>query len=156
MSRTFAAIMVAVSLTPCGTAKDMSGGHVVLPNSKLVGCRASTCSQVWQDIRRDAAPLYPQNISIDIKDGAVLGIMAHYDKSVSVDDIKTAIDDHFGKSTYVIDNETAPVKVWRVESEKIAIQLATEDDGMKQVIYLSASAWGKRHEAPTAPPDNSH
>jgi hypothetical protein len=61
--------------------------------------------------------------------------------------IKASVDDHYGKSTYVIDNETSPVKVWRAEPEKIAIQLAVKDDGMKQVIYLSANAWRK----PTAP-----
>jgi hypothetical protein len=37
--------------------------------------------------------------------------------------------------------------LWRVELEKIAIQLAVEDNGMKQVIYLSANAWRK----PTVP-----
>jgi hypothetical protein len=36
--------------------------------------------------------------------------------------------------------------VWRVESEKIAIQLSEEDNGMKEVIYLSAAAWGKKHD----------
>ena len=156
MNRTAMAIMVAVSLTPCGTAKQVSGRHVVLPNSKLIGCKASACSQVWQDIPTDSAAIYPHNMSIDIENGAVLGIEAHYDKSVSMSDIKASIDDHYGKSTYVIDNETSPVKVWRVEPEKIAIQLAVEDNGMKAVIYLSASAWGKRHEVPAPALDDSH
>jgi hypothetical protein len=121
----------------------LPGSHVVLPNSKLIGCKASDCSLLWQDIPTDAAAIYPHNISIDIENGAVLGVEAHYDKSVSMGDIKASIDGHYGKSTYVIDNETSPVKVWRVEPEKIAIQLAVENDGMKQVIYLSANAWRK-------------
>jgi len=147
MKRLIAAIFTVVLTLSGAAAKHAAGTHVVLPNSKLIGCKASDCSQIWQDIPTDAAAIYPHNISIDIENGAVLGVVAHYDKSVSVGDIKTSIDDHYGKSTYVIDNETSPVKVWRVEPEKIAIQLAAEDNGMKQVIYLSANAWRK----PTAP-----
>jgi hypothetical protein len=142
MRRLILVIFVS-GLTFCGSIKPESARHVVLPNSKLIGCEASACSQIWQDTPAGVAATYPRNMNIDIENGAVLGIVAHYDKSVSANDIKASIDGHYGKSTYVIDNETSPVKVWRVESEKIAIQLATEDNGMKQVIYLSANAWRK-------------
>jgi hypothetical protein len=139
-------LIFAVILTLGGAAaKRATDPHVVLPNSTLIGCKASACSQLWQDIPADAAAIYPHNISIDIENGAVLGIKTLYDKSVSVGDIKASIDDHYGKSTYVIDNETAPVKVWRIETERIAIQLAVDHDGVKQVIYLSANAWDKKH-----------
>jgi hypothetical protein len=141
----FIALIFTIGLTLGGTVNHAGGQHVVLPNSKLIGCKASDCSQMWQDIPTDAVAIYPHNINIDVENGAVLGIVAHYDKAVSVGDIKASIDGHYGKSTYVIDNETSPVKVWRVELEKIAIQLSAEDNGMKQVIYLSASAWDKKH-----------
>jgi hypothetical protein len=108
----FTAAIFTIGLAICSAVKPENGRHVVLPNSKLVGCKASDCSHLWQDIPTDAVALYPHNISIDIENGAVLGIDAHYDKSVSVGDIKAAIDGHYGKSTYVIDNETSPVKVW--------------------------------------------
>ena len=143
----FLAVVFTIGLASGSAVNHAGGRHVVLPNSKLIGCKASACSQMWQDVSPDSAAIYPHNISIDIENGAVLGIVAHYEKSVSVGDIKASIDGHYGKSTYVIDNETSPVKVWRVEPEKIAIQLAVEDDGKKQVIYLSANAWRK----PTAP-----
>jgi hypothetical protein len=138
---------IILSLGGAG-AKNAAGPNVVLPNSKLIGCKASDCSQLWQDMPTDAGAIYPHNISIDIENGAVLGIVAHYDKSVSMSDVKATIDDHYGKSTYVVDNETSPVKVWRVESEKIAIQLAAEDDGMKQVIYLTSDAWRNERKPP--------
>ena len=142
------AVIFTIGLTFSGTAKPESGRRVVLPNSKLIGCKALACSQIWQDTPTDAESLYPHNMSIDIENGAVLGIVAHYDNSVSVGDIKASIDDHYGKSTYVIENETSPAKVWRVEPEKIAIQLSEEDNGMKEVIYLSANAWRKWHKPP--------
>jgi hypothetical protein len=137
--KTFIALIFTISLTLGGAvSRHATGPHVVLPNSKLIGCKALDCSQIWQDLPAEVPAVYPHNVNIDVENGAVLGIVAHYDKSVSAGDIKALIDDHYGKSTYVIDNETSPVKVWRVEAEKIVIQLATEDNGMKQVIYLSA------------------
>jgi len=75
---------------------------------------------------------------------SILGIEAHYDKPVPYDDIKAAIDDRYGKWLFV-DNPSSPIKVWRVEPKQIAIQLAADDSGMKQIIYLSASAWRKKH-----------
>lgn len=146
----FIAVIFTIGLTLGGAAKPKSDRHVVLPNSKLIGCKALACSQIWQDTQTDVEPIYPHNINIDIENGAVLGIAAHYDKAVSMGDVKASIDDHYGKSTYVIDNEKSPVKVWRVEPEKIAIQLSEEDNGMKEVIYLSANAWRKWHK-PLAP-----
>jgi hypothetical protein len=144
MKRSSIVLIFTIGVTLGGaTVKNATERHVVLPNSKLMGCKASDCSQVWQDIPAEAAAIYPHNLNIDIENGAVLGIVAHYDKSVSMNEIKASIDSHFGKSTYVIDNETAPVKVWRVEHERIAIQLAAEDNGMRQLIYLSQNAWRK-------------
>jgi hypothetical protein len=146
--KTFIAVIFTIGLALGGAVpKHATAAHVVLPNSKLIGCKALDCSQIWQDFPAEVPAAYPHNVSIDVENGALLGIVAHYDKSISVEDIKASIDDHYGKSTYVIDNETSPVKVWRVEAEKIVIQLATEDNGMKQVIYVSAGAWRK----PAAP-----
>jgi hypothetical protein len=142
MKRLIAAIFT-IGLTFGGTVKPKSGRHVVLPNSKLIGCKASDCSQVWQGTPVETAAIYPHNVNIDVDNGAVLGIVAQYDKAVSMSDIKASIDGHYGKSTYVIDNETSPVKVWRVEPEKIATQPSEEDNGMKELIYLSANAWRK-------------
>ena len=81
MNRTILVILT-LELTCFGTFHQKSGGHVVLPNSKLIGCKGSGCSQLWQ-ATRDAAAIYPHNLSIDIEDGAILGIAVHYDKSAS-------------------------------------------------------------------------
>jgi hypothetical protein len=68
--------------------------------------------------------------------------VAIYDKTVSVDEIRASLDRRYGR--WALDgNRTSAVKLWRVESEKFAIQLATvgdkmeEMEGMKQIIYLS-------------------
>jgi hypothetical protein len=72
---------------------------------------------------------------IDIDKRSVQGVIATYDKSVSIDDIKMSIDERYGKWA-LVSNGTEPVKLWRVEPEKFAIQLAVHEDGVKQVIYL--------------------
>lgn len=60
-----------------------------------------------------------------------------------MNDVKAAIDERYGKWANA-SNSTAPVKLWRVEPEKLAIQLAVNDDGMVQLIYLIFDA---RHPA---------
>ncbi len=74
------------------------------------------------------------------------GVTALYDKSVSVDDVKTAIDERYEKWAHA-DSANSPVKLWRVEPEKFAIQLSVagkEDEkknigeaGTKQAIYIA-------------------
>jgi hypothetical protein len=82
--------------------------------------------------------LYPTQVTIDIDNSSkrgVIGIMATYDESVSMDDIQLSIDRHYSKWAFP-KNSTSVVKLWRVESEKFAIQLS-EDGGVKRVIYMA-------------------
>lgn len=75
-----------------------------------------------------------------------LGITALYDKSISLGDIRAAIDEHYGKWA-VPDLANSPLRIWRVEPEKFTIQLsiATKKDekrniaeaGTKQAIYIA-------------------
>jgi len=132
-----------MGLTLCRTARDETR-HIVLPNSKLIGCKGPDCAQLWQETPTEGASIYPHNVNIDIEDDAILGIVAHYEKSVSIDELRAKINDRYGKWIY-IDRKDSPVKVWRVDPEKISIQLSTEDNGIKEVIYLSARAWDKKH-----------
>ena len=84
----FISLIFTIGLTFCSSVKPKSSAHVVLPNSKLIGCKALDCSQIWQDIPAEVAAIYPHNINIDVDNGAVLGVVAHYNKSVSINDIK--------------------------------------------------------------------
>ena len=139
MNKIVVAMMAAISLTSCGTVKHESGGHVVLPNYTLLACRSASCPEVWQDKLAATNALYPKQVIIDIDNTSgrgVVGVMATYDKSVSINDIKLSIDQRYGKWAFST-NGNSPVKLWRVEPEKFAIALAPEDDGTKHVIYLA-------------------
>jgi len=157
-----AAIMMA-SLTLSGPARAQNT-RIVLPNPKLIGCEPARCSQLWQEGGAVPHAVYPKQVLIDVfaSDSRPRGILALYDKSVSMDDIKAAIDELYGKWA-LSGNGTLPVKLWRVEPEKFAIQLAVVDEadtrtalsralaglgpkhppkqGMKQVIFLAIQPW---------------
>jgi hypothetical protein len=82
---------------------------------------------------------------IDYDEGSAVGFTALYDKSVSIDQIKSAINKRYGKWALTIIN-TPQHNVWRVEHEKFAISLATKDDGMKQLIYLAFQPLARARE----------
>ena len=73
-------------------------------------------------------------------------LTAFYDKSVSLYDIEVAIDEHYSSSK-LRDFDKSSLRLWRVESEKFAIQLSEADrrdkkmfgqePGTKNVIYIA-------------------
>jgi hypothetical protein len=99
---------------------------------------------LWPDEAADSHAIYPQNISIDIDDQGVLGVVTHYDKSTPLEDIRTSINKRYGDWVFPKDH-TGPAVLWRVEPEKVAVQLVEERHGTKEVIYLSAGAWLPKH-----------
>ncbi len=144
MKRILVALVVAVvtvGLTSCGRIGHENGSRIVLPNSKLLGCRSSSCFQLWQDSPTQANAIYPRQVIIDIfgNDSCPRGILALYEKSVSTDDIKAALDRRYGKWAWA-DTATSPVKLWRVEPEKFAIQLAITDDRTQEMTRDEAHA----------------
>jgi hypothetical protein len=63
--------------------------------------------------------------------GEVVGLTAVYDKSVSVEELRSAIDKLYPKAAI----QDLP-GLWRVEAEQLAIQLSARKDGAKQLVYL--------------------
>jgi len=71
---------------------------------------------------------------------------AVYDKEISADDLKKAIDERYEKWA-VPGFEKSQLKLWRVEPEKFSIQLSVSDKndekkrfreaGTKQLIYIT-------------------
>ncbi len=63
--------------------------------------------------------------------GSVNGLTAVYDKSVSIEEVRAAINDRYGKS--LVTNLDG---VWRVETEQLAIMMTKQSDGTTRLIYL--------------------
>ena len=148
-----ALVMLMAGLVSAEPNRESAGRHIALPNPNLMRC-ASGRPQLWQDEVSETTALYPVQLVLDHLDdhGCPQGTTALYDKTVPLETIQAALDHHYGQWARA-DNADVPVKLWRVESEKFAIQLAVvgengreegrskqsaiDEAGMKQVIYLS-------------------
>jgi len=140
-------LAAAVFALPCLGGQNEGGRkHVVLPNPGLLRCATIGCSQLWLDESSDALSVFPVNISVDVSgtETCPRGIVALYDRSVSMDDIQAALDQRYGR--WAQDgNTTLPVKLWRVEPARFSIQLATVEGGQEGVTPGRALA-GQRNE----------
>jgi len=146
MKRVLAAVILTLGLAYGQTATEEKGSHIVLPNPKVLRCKSSDCSQVWLEKSTETNAVYPKQVIIDMNQGCLYGMTALFDKSVPLGDIKAAIDERYGKWA-VPEFVNSPLGIWRVESEKFAIQLsvATKKDekrnianaGTRQAIYLA-------------------
>ena len=129
-----AAILVAISLTSSVKAGPEQNKHIVLPNPKLIGCKSFNCPQMLTDSPAEA-PTYPWQVSLDFADGQVVGLTALYDQPTTMDEVKFAIDERYGKWAFAAAS-SEQIRLWRVEPEKFVISLCTNDDGMVQLVYL--------------------
>jgi hypothetical protein len=146
MKKLIVAIVLMLGLAYSQTAKEEKSSHLVLPNPKLLRCTSSDCFQLWSEKSVEANAVFPNELIIDMNQSCLYGMTALYDKSVSVDDIKAAIDQHYEKWART-DFANSPVKLWRVEPEKFAIQLSVAgkedekkniaDAGTKRAIYIA-------------------
>jgi hypothetical protein len=103
MKRILAGLMAVtptMAFAPRATFNPKNSGHIVLPNEQLMSCKSSSCSQLYSD----AGPndIYPRQVIVDFlgsngSESCLRSIAAVYEKSVSIDDLKAAIDQRYGK-----------------------------------------------------------
>lgn len=128
--------------------------QIVLPNPRLIHCRSVGCSQLWKHDPGDGRTVYPSQVLTDLVDGEVVALTAVYDKSISTQELRAAIDTLYAKSKVV---QGSKLFVWCVEPERMAVQLADMGDGTNQVAYLkfgtTSSLVPAAHIFPTAETD---
>lgn len=112
--------------------------HIILPNPTLIGCTTPACSQLVSEDSADANAVHPWQVMVDFNQGKVIGLVAYYDKPVTFDDLRSAIDEHYAKWTASFSNDKHGV--WRVEPEHFVISVTTVASGMVQVVYLMFDA----------------
>jgi hypothetical protein len=69
-------------------------------------------------------------VMTDLVNGEIVGLTAVYDKSVSENELRAAIDALYKKWSL------RDMPIWRVETEHVAISIADGNAGAKEVIYL--------------------
>jgi hypothetical protein len=144
MESVIAALVLLLGLGNFQAANEEKS-HVVVPSPKLLRCKSSDCFQLWLD-KPEAHAVFPNQLLIDTNQDCVYGLTAYYDKSVSVHEIELAIDEHYSGSKNTAFEKTS-IRLWRVESEKFAIQVSESNKkdekrgvaeaGTKHVIYIA-------------------
>ena len=127
--RTIAAVACLLA-SLCARAQ---GGtrKIVLPSPELIHCRAAECSQLWKQDSSDGGIVYPAQVLTDFVNGEIVGLTAVYDKSVSIEELRAAVNVRYSKWTVSgLDFH------WRVDPEQLVISIADGCDGAKLVIYL--------------------
>jgi hypothetical protein len=127
MKRLIAVVVLILGLAHCQSAKEENGSsRFVLPNPKLLRCKSSDCFQLWSEKSVEANAVFPKQVIIDMNQSCIYGMTVSWDKSISIDDVKAAIDERYGKwALGQFANST--MKLGRVEPEKFAIQLSVAD-----------------------------
>lgn len=130
MKKLLAALLLVVC-SPINQSAKEDKKNIVLPNPKLLGCKLADCSQLWLGENADAGAVFPKQVRIDSNQQCVYGMTAFYGPDVAIDDLNSAIDRRYGKWA-VSGFEKPKHRLWRVEPEKFAIQLAATDKGDKK------------------------
>lgn len=146
MKRIVTVMVLMLGLACSRTAVGENSKRIVLPNPRLLRCNSSDCYQMWLEKTFEANGVFPKQFSVDMNGNCLYGMTALYDKSVPIEDITAAIDEQYGKWA-IPEFEKLPLKLWRVEPEKFAIQLSTADKqdekrnradaGTKRAIYIA-------------------
>jgi len=146
MKTVLAAVTLMLGLAYGQTTIEKTGSPIVLPNPKLLRCKSSDCNHVWIEQSVETNAVFPKQVTIDMNKSCLYGMTSLYDGSIPVDDIRTAIDERYGKWA-VPESVNSPLKIRRVEPEKFAIQLSIAskkdekrkiaDAGTTQAIYIA-------------------
>jgi hypothetical protein len=104
-------IALAVYLVAALSACAQVNRKVVLPNPQLVHCHSAECSQLWKQDSTDGGIVYPAQVLTDFVNGEVVGLTAVYDKSVSKEELRAAINALYAKAPQAVPD------MWRVEPE---------------------------------------
>ena len=130
------ALLPPGSLVKVGTrAEPVPGTRIVLPDSKLIGCKADSCPPVLQENSTQPTSVYPWQVALDYNRGSVIGLTAVYDQPTTVDDVAAAVNERYGK--WARTDFKGPLRLWRVEPERFVISLTVNGNGMVQLIYLT-------------------
>ena len=135
--RVIAAMGCLLASLGAGAQAGNRARKIVVPNPQLIHCRSAECSQLWKQDSGDGGVVYPAQVFTDFVNGEVVGVTAVYDKSTSIEEIRSAIDALYPKAAYHDLRD-----LWRVEAEQLVIQLSGRKDGLKQLIYLKIAKKG--------------
>lgn len=135
--RIWAIVCLSASLCAFAQQRD-SVRTIVLPNPELIHCHAAECSQLWKQAAGSTEAVYPSQVLTDLVNGEIVGLTAVYDKSVSTNELRDAVNKFYGKSSLLQRDRSG---LWRVEADQLAVSLFDGADGAKEIIYLKIGTY---------------
>ena len=97
MKRFVVAAALMLVLANCQTAQEEKNRRIALPNPKLLRCKSADCFQLWLETPTKPNAVFPKQLRIDMKQNCLYGMTAVYGTSVPLDDVKSGIDQRYGK-----------------------------------------------------------
>jgi hypothetical protein len=96
--------------------------RVVLPNAELLHCRLGECAQMWSTVGAKPGAIAPWRVTIERlgNDPCPNGIIALYDKNVSMEELVNAVTERYGSP--VLKGEM-PGGIWKDASKTLVIDL---------------------------------
>lgn len=96
--------------------------RVVLPNPELLHCRFGECAQMWSAVGAKPGAITPWRVTIERlgNDPCPNGIIALYDKNVSMEELVDAVTERYGSAVLQFDS---PGGVWKDASKTLVVDL---------------------------------
>jgi hypothetical protein len=112
---------------------------VVLPNAELLKCRFGECSQMWSKVGARLGANAPWRVTIERlgNDPCPNGIIALYDKNVSVEELMDAVTEQYGSVSL---KGALPGGTWNVPGKNLVISLFPLADESSPEAHPSADA----------------
>ena len=101
--------------------------RVVLPDAELLHCRFGECAQMWSTVGAESGAKAPWRVTIERlgNDPCPNGIVALYDKNVSMEELMDAVAEQYGP---VWLKGTLSGGTWKVASKNLMISLVSLAD----------------------------
>ena len=106
-----------------------NGNSVVLPTTRLIGCKTADCL-FWFD---GQAGSYPKQLVIGLASGTPTGLVVSYSRPVSGHELRAMLNARYGKAKH-----PAGTKAWQLEAEQLLVSVSSGLFKTQKVVYWSA------------------
>jgi hypothetical protein len=88
---------------------------------------------LWKPDSNERETVYPAQVLTDFVKGEVVALTAVYDKSVSTEELRAAVNKLYRQEPVL---HSDVMTTWRIEPEQFAISISDGTNGAKEVTYL--------------------
>src|SRR5580704_14301418 len=126
--RSIILVLIVVFVSGMQTACHQPSHHeqqtrAILPNAELLNCRFGECAQMWSTVGAKPGAITPWRVTIERlgDDPCPNGIIALYDKNISMEELTDAVTERYGQ---VYLKSALPGGIWKVASKNFVISLS--------------------------------